>query len=142
VSIRTGRLAALAVTFVCVLAWCALALLSPGPAVASRQAEIASSCPGSVSEGGRAVTLKAVAIVTGRGVGCRRTKRLIRRYLNDALAFGDCYALAAGGRSTCRVAGWTFYTRCPDRQCRRLRVRPKRSGRSFRFLRVDQSHVP
>jgi hypothetical protein len=93
-----------------------------------------------VAEGNSAVTLRAVHIVVGSGVPCRGARRLIRRYLRDALAQGDCYALDGQGRSRCRIGDWVFSTRYdPDY---RLLVRAKRGERTFRFVRKDVSHAP
>jgi hypothetical protein len=117
----------------------ALGLVLPATASAEQRVSAARTCSGSVAEGGSAVTLRAVNIVVGRRVTCAGAKRLIRRYLNDALAFGDCYALGAHGVSHCQVGGWAFSTRY-DYDSGDLRVRAKRNGRTFRFDRRDTSH--
>jgi hypothetical protein len=110
----------------------ACALLATPTAAAARE------CPKGVSESSSAVTLRAVHIVVGSSVPCRGARRLIRGYLRDALAYGDCYGLDGRGRSSCRVGGWTFSTRYDADY--RLLVRAKRGGRAFRFVRKDVSH--
>ena len=98
----------------------------------------ARECPKGVAEGGSAVTLRAVHIVVGSGAPCRGARLLIRRYMRDALDYGNCYALDGQGRSTCRVGGWTFSTRYDADY--RLLVRARRGERAFRFVRNDTPH--